>query len=115
MSVYDPEAFAERVQLAARVIAEGRPTSRRFDTCCEMGDGDEVAVMVYRRSLNNPKIAANIWRYFSRAAVMAAVDRLTDIPSRSMAKQAARARDKQKKAFGEFMARQSQKGAETTS
>ena len=104
MSVYEPEAFAERVQFAARVISEGRPTSRRFDTCCEMGDGDEVAVMVYRRSLNNPKIAANIWRYLSKETVMAAVDRLANISSRAMARHAAKTREKKKADFKRFMA-----------
>ena len=70
MSVYDTEAFAERVSLACAVIASGGETTRTFDTCCEMSDGDAVAVAVYRRSRRNPDIRRNIWRYLSREYVL---------------------------------------------
>jgi hypothetical protein len=94
MRTTDDEAFAYRVNFAARVIAEGRPTTRNFDNCFEMWDSDEVATMVYRRSLSNPKIAANIWRYLNRESVTKAAEQLAHIASRDMARQAAMTRSK---------------------
>lgn len=70
MSVYDPEAFAERVNLAAAYISAGRNATRTFDTCFEMCDGDAVAVAVYRRARHNPKLMRNLWRYLGRASVV---------------------------------------------
>lgn len=69
-SPYDRDAFATRVNFAASYIAAGRRTTRTFDTCCEMYDGDAVAVAVYRRSRKTPKLRANLWRYFSRDYVL---------------------------------------------
>jgi hypothetical protein len=40
--VYERDAFAYRVNFAAGVIAKGGNTTRNFDTCCEMNDGDAV-------------------------------------------------------------------------
>lgn len=88
----DPDNFAGRVNYAAAVIASGRSTTRNFDNCFENYDGSEVAVAVYRRSLNNPKIAANLFRYISREITMADVERLKDVPTRELSKVAAETR-----------------------
>lgn len=48
-SVYDPENFAGRVNLAAFYMIQGREPTRAFDTCFEMYDGDAVGVALYRR------------------------------------------------------------------
>jgi hypothetical protein len=91
-SPYDPDAFATRVNFAASYIAAGRRTTRTFDTCCEMNDGDAVAVAVYRRSLNNPKLRANLWRYFGRALVVQLAYENRRRPTRSLPAWAAQLR-----------------------
>lgn len=63
MCVYDPLAYKERVNFAARYISEGRKTNRTFDTCFEMYDGDIVALELYRRAKKNGKLAINLGRY----------------------------------------------------
>jgi hypothetical protein len=70
MRVYDPEAFAERVNIAALVISTRGRTSRSFDTCFEMWDGDAVAVALYRRARKNPKLRFNLFEYVSRQTVV---------------------------------------------
>jgi hypothetical protein len=55
--------FTARVNYAARVISDRRPTSRRFDSCFENGDGDEVVAALRRRALRNPRLAANFRKY----------------------------------------------------
>lgn len=62
--------YAYRVAFACRVIADKRETTRNFDNCFEMSDGDAVAVAVYRRSRKNPRIRANLFRYLSRCSVV---------------------------------------------
>ena len=74
-SVYDTENFAGRVNLAATVIASGGRPSRSFDTCFEMHDGDAVAAALVRRSLNNERLAANLFRYIGEAGARAAFAR----------------------------------------
>jgi hypothetical protein len=72
----DPENFAGRVNYAAKVIAEGRNTSRAFDNCFENYDGDEVAAALVRRAEKNPRLAANLFRYINRDTATAAAERL---------------------------------------
>ncbi len=84
--VYNPESFAARVNFAAKVIASGANTTRRFDTCFEMFDGDAVCVALYRRSLKNPKLAANLHRYISFEQWE--IDKLKDVKTRDLAKAA---------------------------
>lgn len=83
-SVYDPENFSGRVNFAASYIGAGRSTSRSFDTCFEMCDGDAVATALYRRVQKNPntKLAENIWRYLCKESVVptaVANDHRTDL------------------------------------
>lgn len=69
--------FSRRVTAAAAYIGGGRRTSRAFDSCFEMHDGDAVAVALMRRAEARPgtKLAANLWRYLSRSTVEAAAAR----------------------------------------
>jgi tRNA-dihydrouridine synthase len=64
------DAFQYRVDFAASVISSGERTTRNFDNCFEMYDGDAVAVAVYRRAMHNPKLRRNIWRYITRESVV---------------------------------------------
>lgn len=74
-----PDDFAGRVAFAARVISSGDRTSRRFDGCFEMYDGDMVAAALVRRAQARPgtKLAANLFRYLDRESVTAAAQRLS--------------------------------------
>jgi len=67
-----PTDFSWRVETAARFIASGRPTNRRFDGCFECFDGDAVATALYRRTRRRPdtKLARNLWRYLHRPTVI---------------------------------------------
>ena len=71
MSVYDTDNFMGRVNLAASYISQGRNTTRTFDTCFEMSDGDAVATALYRRAQKAPsgRLASNLWSYLSQASV----------------------------------------------
>lgn len=64
-SVYDPDARSYRVNFACTTMLAfarthkygGHPKpTRKFDTCFEMDDSDEVVARVYRRALKNPKL-----------------------------------------------------------
>lgn len=58
-NVYDPEAFAARVNYAAQCLVRGI-RSRRADTCFEMNDGRAVITALVRRSMSNPTLKAAI-------------------------------------------------------
>lgn len=72
-SVYDPDNFHGRVNLAALYISQGRETTRTFDTCFEMYDGDAVATALFRRALANPggDLDRNLPRYLGMETVTA--------------------------------------------
>ena len=53
----------DRINFAVSYIVQGRNTSRTFDTCFEMGDGDAVFAGVMRRAKNNQRLAENVGRY----------------------------------------------------
>ncbi len=61
-SVYDPDAFAQRVNYAAQCIVAGgnRTRTRHFDTCFEMCDGDLVVAALIRRAAKNPNLTQAI-------------------------------------------------------
>lgn len=52
MSVYNPEAFHERVTHAQRCLLSGATQRRHFETCFAMWDGDAVAVALSRRLIH---------------------------------------------------------------
>ena len=97
-SVYRTDNFAGRVNYAATVISRKGGHTRHFDTCFEMDDATEVAVAVYRRSLKNPKLAANIWSYIARETVMRDIDELKDVKTRDLPARAAQSRARAKAA-----------------
>ncbi len=61
--VYDPKEQKARVNFVCARILSGAQTTRTFDSCLEMGDGDEVAANVYRRALKNPRLMEALPRY----------------------------------------------------
>lgn len=73
--------FAARVDYARDVIARGARTSRRFDSCFEQYDGDEVAVALLRRARAHPesRLAKGLWRYLDRLTVECADKELADV------------------------------------
>jgi hypothetical protein len=91
MSVYDKEAFNERVNYAQACILIGTE-SRTFDTCFEMNDGEVVAVALFRRSLNNPALAAKLFTRLSERSVMQDVETYREVPTRRLKEEAARLR-----------------------
>src|SRR5438045_1557540 len=95
-SVYDGDAFDQRVKYAVECIIKGRTHTRHFDTCFEMADGDAVSVAVYRRSLTNPKLRERIWSALSESSVMQAVERLKDVPTRRLPDEARKEREQLK-------------------
>ena len=86
--VYGTWNFQARVNFAAQAISRSYETTRLFDTCFEMDDGDFVVVALYRRSVNNPKLANNLWRYLRQESVMEKVEEHARL-SRQELKQAA--------------------------
>lgn len=106
MSVYDSEAFAERVNFAANYIRNHRTTTRRFDTCFEMDDSAAVTTALVRRAAADPggSLAANLFDYISEDRAKESAAKLAHIPTRDL-KHAARAmRDKARREFDEWMA-----------
>lgn len=59
--VYQREAFEARVSYAAKCFMLGI-SSRSFDTCFEMGDGDLVVTALVRRAMKNPRLKEKIGR-----------------------------------------------------
>ena len=94
MRVHDNDAFQYRVNYAAKVISQGGNTTRAFDSCFEMYDGEEVATILYRRSLKNPRLRENIWKRLCEKTVMESVAKLSHISTRDMPKQAAETRSR---------------------
>lgn len=74
-SVYDQDNFAGRVNYAATVICRNGDTTRHFDTCFEMWDGDAVAAALVRRAEKNPKLAKNLFRYVNESSAREAAAR----------------------------------------
>ena len=64
MKVSNPD-FDRRVNFAASRISSGHRTTRAFDSCFEMNDGEAVALALYLRAQRQPhtKLAQNISRY----------------------------------------------------
>jgi hypothetical protein len=58
----------QEVEIAARVISSGQPTTRRFDSCFEWYGASAVAVALYRRAQKRPntRLAQNLYKYISK-------------------------------------------------
>lgn len=63
MSVYDENAFSQRVAYAKRCILAGTTEGRSFDTCFEMGDGSFVMVRLWQEAIKNPVLAERLKGY----------------------------------------------------
>jgi len=95
--VYDPAAFRYRVDYAARCLIQGRTHTRTFDSCFEMGDGDEVVAALMQRALHNPRLdqairqwlTPNGFRHWCDTAAPFAPSTLRDLETSARAKHAA--------------------------
>lgn len=93
-TVYDEENFSGRVNFAAKYISEGRNTTRHFDTCFEMYDGDAVYVALCRRAMKNPKLAENMPRYLCMSMREKLLEQYTHITTRKLPEIARQLRNK---------------------
>ena len=59
----------DRVNYAIRTISRNEKTSRKFDSCFEMGDGDLVAAEIVSRSKRNERLAANLPKYLGKDTI----------------------------------------------
>lgn len=73
-----PQLLDDRVNYAARIIREGRPTSRRFDSCFEMGDGDAVVLALVKRAKKSPGLSTNLSKYVAATSIEAAEAKLKE-------------------------------------
>jgi len=106
-SVYDPDAFAQRVNYAARCILIGgsRTRTRHFDTCFEMSDGELVVTALIRRAEKNPRLAQAIRRMMGVDGVelwQRSAAKWAHVPTRQLA---AVARAEREGKHGEWLAR----------
>lgn len=106
MSVYDEFAFAERVNFAANYIRNNRTTTRRFDTCFEMHDGDAVATALIRRADADPagNLARNLFKYIGEERARKAASELGHVKTSDLKHVAAEMQRQARKKFDEMMA-----------
>ena len=52
--IHEPDGFWDRVSFACAVVAHIARTTRQFDSCFEMHDGDAVAAAMVRRAKARP-------------------------------------------------------------
>ena len=97
-------AFRSRVNLAAAHIARGTPSTRSFDNCFEMNDGDYVVTALARRAAADPagSLARNISNYL--VSVQDTADELKHIPTRELPKHAEACIIKANRNFDKWMA-----------
>ena len=70
--IHELDGFWDRVSFACAVVARGARTTRQFDTCLEMYDGDAVAAAVVRQAKARPDgpLARNLFpRYLGPRAL----------------------------------------------
>lgn len=107
MSVYDNEAFEERVNYAASVISKGivPMNGRVFDTCFEMNDGDFVAAALVRRKISHPdtKLAANLFRFIGEEIALKNYQDTLHLSRKELRDAAAQARREAKETFDKWM------------
>lgn len=65
----DAKSAKERAQIAAAFIRRGGESTRAFDDCLEMGDGDEVVSILCQMAKRSPKLKENIRRYISASSL----------------------------------------------
>jgi hypothetical protein len=87
MSVYDQNAFHERVTHATRCIRSGNMDGRAFDTCFEMFDGDVVATALTRKAERDPEFKERItqlWGGTFPSSWTNSAAQYTDTPDRNL-------------------------------
>ena len=70
--IHEPDGFWDRVSFACAVVAHSARTTRQFDSCFEMHDGDAVAAAMVRRAKARPDgpLARNLFpRYLGPRAL----------------------------------------------
>ena len=65
MSVYDIDAFSERVAYAKKCLLSGGTHGRGSFTCFEMGDADYVMIRLWQDARKNPQLAKALQGYGS--------------------------------------------------
>lgn len=81
-NVYDPDQLQYRVSFAVQALlskSESATSSRKFDTCFEMNDGDKVKAEILRRAEKNPKLAKGLLfhNFWVEEVIQAECNRLT--------------------------------------
>lgn len=105
--VYQKDAFRDRVDFAASVIAREGTTTRNFDTCFEMSDGDSVAAALVRRARAKPhgRLALNLYRYVNRESAEAAWEATKHLSGADLVKHASHECERARQAFSEWLER----------
>ncbi|WP_294536822.1 hypothetical protein [uncultured Rhodoblastus sp.] len=113
--VYQPDAFAYRVNYAAQCILRGTKT-RASDTGFEMNDGDAVVTALVRRAKNNPKLHAAIasqWSGVFPAQWLETAAKHKAVPTRGLAALASNLRVESARQFERMIAEQSERQTES--
>lgn len=63
-TVYEESNYRGRVKYAAQCFMRGTSSTRHFDSCFEMFDGDAVVTALVRRALKNPRLHQAIAKTF---------------------------------------------------
>jgi hypothetical protein len=100
MDVYQADAFEDRVNYAASCISKGMSSTRHFDTCFEMWDGDYVAAALVRRTLKNPntKLASRLFVVINREIAMKNYEDTKHLTRKQLREAAAAERARREKA-----------------
>ncbi len=70
---------SQRIAYAQRIITQNLETSRKFDGCFEMGDGDEVVMELIKRSESSPTLKANLPKYICKESIEKFTERKLDL------------------------------------
>ena len=105
-SVYDNDAYAQRVNYAAQCFMRGIRSSRHFDTCFEMNDGAAVVTALVRRAENNPRLYSAISAQWSDGFPQSWMDtavRFASVPTARLQELAAVLRSNDGRRVGEHV------------
>lgn len=105
--------FRRRVNRASSHISRGTPSTRAFDNCFEMHDGDYVVTALVRRSAANPTgpLARNLFTYIGEKRALEVARALQNIPTDQLPRHAEACILKAHREFDEWMEAQRQKRA----
>lgn len=94
-SVYQEDNFSGRVNYAAQCFMRNIGSTRHFDTCFEMYDGDVVVTALVRRCEKNHRLKAAIASQFSGTFPLSWIEvaeENKDVPTRKLRDLATRMR-----------------------